>query len=349
MNAKKSVKRPAPKPKKEKEIPFFEKYLLTVDEASLYFHIGEKKMYEVVRNHAGAKWMIKQFFELSYKFLSERYGEQNVISAYVHMDETTPHMHFLFIPIVDDKKWNEKHPDKEPRVKVCAKELMNMTKMNVFHRGLQEYMDQHSQKGLFPVLNGTTIGGNRTIAELKAKSALEEAIDATKHAEEIKEAESQSVIDANEQVRQVQSENVNIQEAKLIAEEDMEKWLEELEKKELPALKELKDGLTDLGADKNEYDSIIGFAKTLEHPVRSSNGKVYVEIPNPEKTLPVLKKMMKKLTSVIEKAKEIGRKIVGHAEQTRVSLRAKLAEAQEEARRQNEERKPVQKKNDITR
>ena len=46
----------------------------------------------------------KQFFELSYKFLSERYGEQNVISAYVHMDETTPHMHFLFIPIVDDKK-----------------------------------------------------------------------------------------------------------------------------------------------------------------------------------------------------------------------------------------------------
>ena len=58
MNAKKPVKRSAPKPKKEKEIPFFEKYLLTVDEASLYFHIGEKKMYEVVRNHEGAKWMI---------------------------------------------------------------------------------------------------------------------------------------------------------------------------------------------------------------------------------------------------------------------------------------------------
>ena len=58
MNAKKTVKRPASKPKKEKEIPFFEKYLLTVDEASLYFHIGQKKMYEVVRNHEGAKWMI---------------------------------------------------------------------------------------------------------------------------------------------------------------------------------------------------------------------------------------------------------------------------------------------------
>ena len=58
MNEKKPVKRPVPKQKKEKEIPFFEKYLLTVDEASLYFHIGEKKMYEVVRNHEDAKWML---------------------------------------------------------------------------------------------------------------------------------------------------------------------------------------------------------------------------------------------------------------------------------------------------
>ena len=224
-----------------------------------------------------------------------------------------------------------------------------MTEMNGFHRVLQEYMDQHSQKGLFPVLNGTTIGGNRTIAELKAQSAMEEALAATRNAKEIKEAADQSVIDANEQVKQVQSEIVNIQEAKLIAEEDTEKWLEELEEKELPALKELKDGLTDLWADKADYDSITGFAKALEHPIKSSNGKVYVEIPNPEKTLPVLKKVMKKLTSVIEKTKEIGRKITGHAQQTRVSLRAKLAEAQEEARRQNEERKTVQKKNDISR
>ena len=226
---------------------------------------------------------------------------------------------------------------------------MNMTEMNVFHRVLQEYMDQHSQKGLFPVLNGTTIGGNRTIAELKAKSAFEEAIDATKHAEEIKEVAYQSVFDANEQVRQVQSEIVNIQEAKLIAEEDTEKWLEELEKKELPVMKELKDGLTDLGADKDDYDSITGFVKALEHPVKSSTGKVFVEIPNPEKTLPVLKKVMRKLTTVIEKTKDIARKIARHAEQTRVSVRARLAEAQEEARRQNEERKPVQKKKDITR
>ncbi len=65
--------------------------------------------------------------------------------------------------------------------------------------------------------------------------------------------------------------------------------------------------------------------------------------------IPVLKKVMRKLTSVVEKTKDIARKIAGHAEQTRVSVRARLAETQEEARRQNEERKPVQKKKDITR
>lgn len=44
------------------------------------------------------------FFERSYRFLCDRYGEQNVISAYVHKDEKTPHMHFAFVPVTEDKK-----------------------------------------------------------------------------------------------------------------------------------------------------------------------------------------------------------------------------------------------------
>ena len=36
------------------------------------------------------------FFQAAYKFMSDRYGKENVVSAYVHMDEIgqTPHMHF---------------------------------------------------------------------------------------------------------------------------------------------------------------------------------------------------------------------------------------------------------------
>ena len=76
-------------------------------------------------------------------------------------------MHFLFVPVIEDKKWNAKNPDKPPRVKVCAKELIDKIEMSVFHPELQKFLDTHSEKNLYPVLNGTTIGGNRTIAELK--------------------------------------------------------------------------------------------------------------------------------------------------------------------------------------
>lgn len=44
----------------------------------------------------------RQFFKDSYDFLVERYGRENIISATVHMDERTPHMHFNFVPVTDD-------------------------------------------------------------------------------------------------------------------------------------------------------------------------------------------------------------------------------------------------------
>lgn len=48
-----------------------------------------------------------KFFNESYKFLTKVYGEEkNIISAYVHVDETQSHMHFAFIPVVKDKKNN---------------------------------------------------------------------------------------------------------------------------------------------------------------------------------------------------------------------------------------------------
>lgn len=42
----------------------------------------------------------REFFEAVADLLSERVGHENVIGGYVHMDESQPHMHFLFTPIV---------------------------------------------------------------------------------------------------------------------------------------------------------------------------------------------------------------------------------------------------------
>lgn len=42
----------------------------------------------------------REFFEAVAGLLSERVGRENVIGGYVHMDESQPHMHFLFTPVV---------------------------------------------------------------------------------------------------------------------------------------------------------------------------------------------------------------------------------------------------------
>lgn len=40
------------------EIPFWERYMLTIREAAEYFHIGEKKMRQIVEEHEGADFII---------------------------------------------------------------------------------------------------------------------------------------------------------------------------------------------------------------------------------------------------------------------------------------------------
>ena len=50
----------------------------------------------------------RQFFERAAAFLYERIGKENVISAVVHMDEKTPHMHLCFCPITKDGRLSAK-------------------------------------------------------------------------------------------------------------------------------------------------------------------------------------------------------------------------------------------------
>mgnify|MGYP004522623391 FL=1 len=84
----------------------------------------------------------KRFFEESYKFICEykNLGEQNIISAVVHMDEDTPHMHLLFIPVIHttDKQGNKID-------KVCCRDFW---KGKNSYRDLQNSYFKHiSEKG----------------------------------------------------------------------------------------------------------------------------------------------------------------------------------------------------------
>ena len=56
----------------------------------------------------------KRYFETAYKFVCEykNLGEQYILSAKVHMDEETPHMHLVFIPVVHTTDKNGNNIDK---------------------------------------------------------------------------------------------------------------------------------------------------------------------------------------------------------------------------------------------
>ena len=107
----------------------------------------------------------KDFFKASYDFLAKKYGEKNVVSAWVHLDETQPHLHFAFIPVVVDKKKGIE--------KCSAKECVTKVDLQKFHPELQNYLTSELGQEVH-ILNGATVNGNATIKELKAETALQQ-------------------------------------------------------------------------------------------------------------------------------------------------------------------------------
>lgn len=47
---------------------------------------------------------ILAYYTHACRFMEERVGKQNIISAVVHMDEKTPHMHLVFVPLTSDNR-----------------------------------------------------------------------------------------------------------------------------------------------------------------------------------------------------------------------------------------------------
>ena len=70
------------------------------------------------------------FFEETKHFLDERYGKENTMAAVVHYDETTPHLHYAFVPVVFDAK--------KERYKVSAKQVLTRHDLQTFHDDLDQ-------------------------------------------------------------------------------------------------------------------------------------------------------------------------------------------------------------------
>jgi hypothetical protein len=69
-----------------------------------------------------------RFFWSSYQYIADRVGRDNLMGGYVHMDETTPHMHVPFTPILDGR-FNYK--------KLCDRRFYQ-----TFHKDLGDRLEQ---------------------------------------------------------------------------------------------------------------------------------------------------------------------------------------------------------------
>jgi len=144
----------------------------------------------------------EKFFREAYAFLSERYGKENVISAYVHLDETTPHLHFAFVPVTEDTK--------RGGFKLSAKEVVNRQDLRTFHKNLSDHMERVFGRDI-GILNEATKEGNKSIQELKRQSAAERLQSAMLEASRIVSKAQDDVKPIEEHKRVLQGEIEGLQ------------------------------------------------------------------------------------------------------------------------------------------
>ena len=113
----------------------------------------------------------KQFFSDCTEFFTERYGKENVVSAVVHLDESTPHLHFNLMPVTSGR--------------LCAKELFDRTALRELQTDFYEVVGK--KYGLKRGKEGSTAKHLDTVA-FKTKKMTEAAEAKIREAEEAQTA-----------------------------------------------------------------------------------------------------------------------------------------------------------------
>ncbi len=105
---------------------------------------------------------IQEFFQRAADFLIRRVGKENIVSAVVHMDEKTPHLHLVFVPLTEDNR-------------LCAKEIIgnraNLSKwQDDFHAYMVEMENFSGQLKKYKVTINDLLAENEQL-EARAKAS----------------------------------------------------------------------------------------------------------------------------------------------------------------------------------
>ena len=194
------------------------------------------------------------------KYFADTFGKENIVSAHLHMDEKTPHMHVTLVPIVKGERKRRKREEqakkryrKKPAdsVRLCADDIMSRLK-------LKSYQDSY--------------------AAAMAKYGLQRGIDGS----EARHVSTQQYYrDIKRQTEELKAEVVELQEQRDTAREELVRAKKEIQ------TERLKGAATTAAANIAEsVGSLFGSnkVKTLER----ENTALHREVADHEETIETL-------------------------------------------------------------
>ena len=97
---------------------------------------------------------LEEWCDDSLAWLRETYGAENLVSAVLHMDEETPHIHATVVPIVQGERRKQKKEEnarrryrtKAPAPRLCADEVMSRASLIRYQDTYAEHMEKYGLK-----------------------------------------------------------------------------------------------------------------------------------------------------------------------------------------------------------
>jgi len=238
-------------------------------------------------------------------YFKREFGEKNIVSAVLHMDEKTPHIHIALVPIVTGKRRKAKEGTKiKETIRLCADDVLTKTKMVEYQDSYAEAMAKY---GLIRGIEGS---------KAKHKSTLEHYRDTFVQTQELK-LEVDELLVQKEQEQQIliqlQQQEVREQQRLAALQAEGDKKQKEVEEKQRLAQKaknevaalEVEKAFKEAGKGVLEsIGSLVGNPKAKKLEAENNNLKVEIGTLRDEK-MDIVRQSQKEIAekdkSILEK------------------------------------------------
>lgn len=195
----------------------------------------------------------KAYFQSVTEFFQNEFGKENVVSAKVHLDETTPHMHLHFVPISQEGK-------------LQARKVMTPSKINKIHSDAPKFLQS---KG-FDVERGKGETGRKNIKDIH-KYKLEKLVSSVEELEQKLDILNKTIYDLSNikpieevDVSKFDIKNKALSKNKLVIDKSEFNTLLESYSLSIDRVKELENTVLKLKMDNLDLDNKILFFEKRE-------------------------------------------------------------------------------------